>query len=162
MAINALFCTDNSEQSVDFSGLSISVGNYITVSDFTGGSPELDIFLCAQITDGNQPGSSFSATSNVYSSCYDCLVNNFTVVSLVACDDETITPVFPISAFGYIPIVAQVIYAEIEFNDRGNFTTYTKCFKVNETATQVSENSYNNDYDFSNLNQKHENIRQFT
>jgi hypothetical protein len=74
---------------------------------------------------------------------------------LVACDDETITPVFPISAFGYIPIVDQVIYAEIEFNDRGNFTTYTKCFKVNETATQVSENEYVQAYEpnFSNLNQ---------
>ena len=149
---NALFCNDGvTFESINFSGQSIPIGSFITGYETT--APPDRINYCFEIIGDNEPSGTITATTETYSSCYDCLVNNFTVVSLVACDDETITPVFPISAFGYIPIVDQVIYAEIEFNDRGNFTTYTKCFKVNESATQVSENSYNTDYDFSNLNQ---------
>jgi hypothetical protein len=150
MAIfNAIYCTGPNEESINFSGQSIPIGSFITAYD---GTPAPDnINYCFEITDINEPLGTITATTETYSSCYDCLVNNFTVVSLVACDDETITPAFPISAFGYIPIIDQVIYAEIEFNDRG-FTSYTKCFKVIEVM-QVSETSYNTDYSFSNLNQ---------
>jgi hypothetical protein len=147
--INAIYCTGPNEESINFSGQSIPIGSFITAYD---GTPAPDnINYCFEITGDDEPSGTITATTETYSSCYDCLVNNFTIVSLVACDDETITPVFPISAFGYIPIVDQVIYAEIEFNDRGNFTTYTKCFKVGEVS-QVSEITYT-ESDFSNLNQ---------
>ena len=151
MAIeNAIFCNDGvTFGSIDFSGQSIPIGSFITGTD--GTAPPDNIHYCFEITDIDEPQGTITATTETYSSCYDCLVNNFTVVNLVACDDETITPAFPISAFGYIPIIDQVIYAEIEFNDRG-FTSYTKCFKVIEVM-QVSETSYNTDYSFSNLNQ---------
>ena len=151
MAIeNAIFCNDGvTFGSINFSAQTIQIGSFITGTD--GTAPPDNINYCFEITDIDEPQGTITATTETYSSCYDCLVNNFTVVNLVACDDETITPAFPISAFGYIPIIDQVIYAEIEFNDRG-FTSYTKCFKVIEVM-QVSETSYNTDYSFSNLNQ---------
>jgi hypothetical protein len=150
---NALFCNDGvTFGSINFSGQPIPIGSFITGYETT--APPDNINYCFEITGDDEPSGTITATTETYSSCYDCLVNNFTIVSLVACDDETITPVFPISAFGYIPIVEQVIYAEIEVNDRGDFTTYTKCFKVNEVI-QVSEIVYVDDYEpnFSNINQ---------
>ena len=145
MAINALFCTDNSERSVDFSGLSISVGSYITVSDFTGGSPEQDIFVCAQITDVNQPGSSFSATSNVYSSCYDCLVQNYTLVGMVDCLTNSITLPIDITQFGYIPTINTVFNLIIDVPSGRNAGRYSGCYYV-LTVTQTSEDEYINTY----------------
>ena len=145
MAINALFCTDNSEQSVDFSGQSILVGSYITVSDFTGGSPEQDIFLCAQITDVNQPGSSFSATSNVYSSCYDCLVQNYTFVNMVDCLTNSITLPVDITQFGYIPTINTVFNLIIDVPSGRNAGRYSGCYYVS-TVTQTSEDEYINTY----------------
>ena len=154
MAIeNAIFCNDGvTFGSIDFSGQSIPIGSFITGTD--GTAPPDNINYCFEIIGADEPLGTITATTETYSSCYDCLVNNFTVVTLVACDDETIIPVFPISTFGYIPVIDQVIYAEIEFNDRGDFTTYTKCFKVFEVI-QVDENDYVTDYEpnFSNLNQ---------
>jgi hypothetical protein len=151
--INSKYCVDGNSESINFNGNSYSVGTFLTATE---SPPAIDIInYCFEITDSaDEPTGTFTATTNTFNSCYDCLVNNFTIVSLVACDDESITLVFPISAFGYIPIIDQVIYAEIEFNDRGDFTTYTKCFKVIEVI-QVSENGYVTDYEpnFSNLNQ---------
>ena len=145
MAINALFCTDNSEKSVDFSGLSISVGSYITVSDFTGGSPEQDIFLCAQITDVTQSGSSFSATSNVYTSCYDCLEQNYTLVGMVDCLTESITLPVDITQFGYIPTINTVFNLIIDVPSGRNAGRYSGCYYVS-TVTQTSEDEYINTY----------------
>ena len=154
MAIeNAIFCNDGvTFGSINFSAQTIQIGSFITGYETT--SPTDRINYCFEINGVDEPAGTITATTETYSSCYDCLVNNFTVVTLVACDDETIIPVFPISTFGYIPVIDQVIYAEIVFNDRGDFTTYTKCFKVNEVI-QVSENDYVTDYEpnFSNLNQ---------
>jgi hypothetical protein len=153
MAIeNAIFCNDGvTFGSIDFSAQTIPIGTIVTGTD--GTAPPDNINYCFEITDIDEPLGTITATTETYSSCYDCLVNNFTVVNLVACDDETITPAFPISAFGYIPIIDQVIYAEIEYN-KGGFTSYTKCFKVIEVI-QVSENDYVTNYEpnFSNLNQ---------
>jgi hypothetical protein len=145
MAINALFCTDNSERSVDFSGLSISVGSYITVSDFTGGSPELDIFVCAQITDVTQSGSSFSATSNVYTSCYDCLEQNYTLVGMVDCLTNSITLPVDITQFGYIPTINTVFNLIIDVPSGRNAGRYSGCYYVS-TVTQTSEDEYINTY----------------
>lgn len=148
--LNAIYCTGPIQESVDFSGQTLPIGTIVVGTD---GTPAPDnINYCLEITGVDEPTGGITATTDTYSSCYDCLVNNYGVVSLEACDDNAITPALPISAFGFIPVVDQVIYAEIEFNDKGDFTTYTKCFKVVEVI-QVSETTYDNDYDFSNLNQ---------
>jgi hypothetical protein len=145
MAVNAILCTDNSEQSVDFSGQSISVGSYITVSDFSGGSPELDIFLCTQITDVDQPGSSLSATSNVYSSCYDCLVQNYTLVIMVDCLTNSITIPIIITEFGYIPTINTILNLIIDVPSGRNAGRYSGCYYVS-SLIQTSENEYINTY----------------
>jgi hypothetical protein len=153
MAIeNAFYCLGNIGESVNFNGQPLLIGTIVTGTD--GTAPPDNINYCLEITGVDEPSGGITATTDTYSSCYDCLVNNFTIVSGYFCDNVDITPVFPISAFGFIPVPGQVIYAEIEYNDRGDFTTYTTCFYVNEVI-QVSETTYIDDYEsnFSNLNQ---------
>ena len=79
---NALFCQDNSTTNINFSGQPILVGSFITAYD---GTPAPDnINYCFEITDVSASGT-YTATTNTFSSCYDCLANNYTIVNADFC-----------------------------------------------------------------------------
>ena len=144
MANNAILCSDNTFQSVDFSGQSIAIGSFITATDIVPADPLNDKFYCFEITGGNlTTGSTYTATTEIYSSCYECLVDNYTLVTLNPCDPAVIRfdPYFDISEFGIIPTIGQTYSLEI-FNEGGrNEGTYRACFVV-ASIEQVSQSDY--------------------
>ena len=146
MAINALYCTTNGLDEINFSGQSISEGTYITVSDFSQPTPIENIFQCVQVIGPDEIGGGLTATSETYTSCYECLANNYTRIGLISCDGNDPSPNIMISEFGFIPLEEQVIYMEIFDPSRGD--TYTKCFQVRDIE-QVSEQTFIDDLENS-------------
>jgi hypothetical protein len=136
---NAIFCNDGlTEETINFNGQSIPLGSFITATDQT---PAPDVVnYCFQITGEDEISGTLSATSETYSSCYDCLANNYTIISIGSCDGS-IEGSLPITAFGFIPELEQVIYAEINILTINGFSAYTTCFKINEII-QTSEDEY--------------------
>jgi hypothetical protein len=137
---NALYCQDNSSETINFSGQTIPIGSYITATD---SPPANDIInYCFEITDVSASGT-YTATTNTFSSCYDCLANNYAVVILSPCDSNYPydRPVFDITDFGYI--VQEGIF-NLEFTIEGGSgtETYSGCFEF-EGLEQLSEDDYN-------------------
>jgi len=140
MPANANYCiTSSGSESIDFNGQSIPIGSYITAT-----APGTDVFSCFNTIDVTQPGSSFTATTNTYSSCYDCLINNYTLVTLSPCDStSTLNPQFDLSQFGFIPTVGDIFYLQITNVGGPEEGTYTACFEFNGSIEQLDEASYN-------------------
>jgi hypothetical protein len=147
MAINAIYCNDGvTTENINFSGQSIPLGSFITAIEISNPDPLENINYCLEITSTGQTGPFIlTATTSAFTSCYDCLVQNNTIITISSCD-SSLSGAFPISAFGYIPIVDEVIYAQITINDRGDFSAYTTCFKINEVL-QVSARAYVDDFE---------------
>jgi len=154
MPANAIFCVNLSERNIDFSGQSISIGSYITATDVVPPSLTNDIFSCFEIIASDNPGPSspYTATTSVYSSCYDCLVSNYTVVNFDSCD-RLLNPRIAISEFGFVPSRDDVFYIEIN-NVGGSIEgTYTTCLRVS-TVEQLSQRDYvDQEVDFFTINQ---------
>jgi hypothetical protein len=144
-APNAIFCTDNSETSIDFSGQSIISGSFITATLNTDPDPILNVYECFEVYGSDQPASSYTATTNTYTSCYDCFVNNYTSVRLSPCDETLGLPSsvdIGIAQFGFIPNENQVFY--LQFTNPIGFSvegTFVGCFRV-ESVAQSSESDY--------------------
>ena len=131
---NALFCQDNLGENINFSGQPILVGSFITAYD---GTPAPDnINYCFEITDVSASGT-YTATTNTFSSCYDCLANNYTIVDADFCDGSGSLKI-DISEFGFIPVGEQVFYLQLT---TGRDTIFA-CISVGSIA-QVSEDNYN-------------------
>jgi hypothetical protein len=138
--INANYCTSPIEESINFSGQSIPVGSFITAVD---GTPfPNNVNYCFEITAGNEPTSIFTATSETYSSCYDCLAQNYTIVSIVDCLTNTISLVLDITEFGYIPIAGTVFNLIVDVPNGRNLGIYSGCYEIVEIL-QYSESGYN-------------------
>ena len=152
MAANAILCIDNSDRSIDFNGLSLMNGQIITATDQ---SPAPDVVsYCVVITDGDQPGGSLTATTDSYTSCYDCLVNNYTTVRISPCDGTLGLPDtidIDIAQFGFIPIENQVLYLQFTNTGRTYNGTWVGCYRV-EGVTQNTEADYPN-LDLSTIDQ---------
>ena len=155
MANNAILCSDNTPQSVDFSGQSINIGTFISATNGTDPDPLQNTQSCFEISGADEPGGDFTASTESYTSCYECLVNNYTVVTLVDCLTNSLTLVMDISQFGHIPTLNSVIFGTIT-SPIGSRTegTYTDCFQIT-LITQYSENEYVNTYlpDLSTIDQ---------
>jgi hypothetical protein len=143
MPANAIFCVDLSEDNIDFSGQSISIGSYITATNVVPPDPANDIFSCFEIIASDNPGSSgYTATTSVYSSCYDCLVSNYTVVNFESCDGLLgFNPVIAISEFGFVPSRDEVFYIEINNVGGAIEGTYTTCLRVS-SVEQLNQTVY--------------------
>jgi hypothetical protein len=142
MPANAIFCVDLSEDNIDFSGQSISIGSYITATNVVPPDPANDIFSCFEIIASDNPGSSYTATTSVYSSCYDCLVSNYTVVNFDSCDGLLgFNPVIAISEFGFVPSRDEVFYIEINNVGGAIEGTYTTCLRVS-SVEQLNQTDY--------------------
>ena len=138
--INAIYCTSPIEESVYFSGQSIPVGSFITAVD--GTLAPNNVNYCFEITAGDEPTSVFTATSETYSSCYDCLAQNYTIVSIVDCLTNTISLVLDITEFGYIPIAGTVFNLIVDVPNGRNLGIYSGCYEIVEIL-QYSESAYN-------------------
>lgn len=138
---NSVQCSDiTSTPQVFFNGLPLVIGSI--VSAWNDPDPNLTTRTCLTITDVDDPAGITANT--IYNSCYECLVNNYTVVSLESCDSATIVNV-DISVFEEIPI------GEIAYFIRATsrYETYVGCFKI-RAITQFPLIDYNN-IDFSTL-----------
>jgi len=156
MAItNGILCIDGGLQTVNFSGQSISTGSFITATNGTDPDPLQNTQSCFEIYAGDEPSGDFTASTESYTSCYECLVNNYTIVSLVDCLTSSLTLNVDISQFGYIPALNSVIFGTIT-SPIGSRTegTYTDCFTISDIQ-QYSENEYVNTYepDLSTIDQ---------
>ena len=142
MAIdNAIFCNDGvTFGSINFSGQSIPLGSIITAYETT--VPPDNINYCFEITAGDEISGTITATTETYSSCYDCLVQNYTLVGISDCLTKTISLILDITQFGYIPIVGTVLNLIVDVPTGRNLGNYSGCYEIIEIL-QYSEDNYN-------------------
>ena len=135
--INSILCVDGSNQSLNFNGQYLTAGTFLTATD---APPANDVIsYCLEVTDGtDDTGSSLSATTETFLSCYDCLVNNYTVISIDFCDGSYNNLLIDISQFGYIPSENDVLFMRL--NNTTNFLI--GCVQVTSIG-QYSLNNYN-------------------
>ena len=132
---NSIQCQDIlTTDSVFFNGLPLVNGNI--VSAWNDPDPVNTSRICLTITDIDDPAASLTANT-IYNSCYECLVNNYTIVQLESCDSATILNI-DISEFGVIPIVETAYFVRAT----GRYENYVGCFKV-RTFGQYSQGVYN-------------------
>lgn len=129
---NSLQCTDLTPVAIYFSGLSLNNGMVVSAWDQV--SPVDAIRTCVTI-DGSDDPSGLTANT-IYNSCYECLVNNYTIVSLESCDSATIFDV-DLSNFSEVPIADQSYFIRAI----GRYDTYTGCFKI-RNITQYNLTDY--------------------
>jgi len=147
MANNATFCIDNSGTAIDFSGQSINPGSFISATFGTDPDPIVNVYECFEVYDSDQPGASYTATTNTYTSCYDCLVNNFTLVTLVDCETSSVNPKLDISQFGFIPVIGSVYNLTMTFPLESRFSgTPNGCYTI-DSIGQYSEDEYTRIYE---------------
>ena len=142
-ASNSLLCLDQSEVAINFSGQTIPSGSFISATQDSNPDPLDNIYYCFQATGTTDGGAGYTATTNInYTSCYDCLVQNNTIVSFTDCVTSTGYGI-DLSQLGYIPIVGSVFNMTIT-NVSGRTTgTFSGCFYITEIV-QYSTNNYNN------------------
>ena len=136
---NVIFCNDGvTTENVDFSGQSIPLGSFITATDQPPASDVIN--YCLEITSTGQTGPFIlTATTSAFTSCYDCLVQNNTVVSFTDCVTSSGYTI-NLSQLGYIPILGAVFNMTITNVGEG---TYSGCFYITEIL-QYSTGQYNN------------------
>jgi len=142
--INSILCTDGSEYALNFSGQSLNTGTFVTAVD-TFPPRTSTILLCVEITSNiDEPSSLVSATTETYSSCYDCLINTFSKIRFNPCgsDYPYDPPLFNLTDFGYILQPGQIFNLEFTIDDGRSIEVYSGCFDV-EGTFQLSEDDYN-------------------
>jgi hypothetical protein len=141
---NAIFCNDGvTTENVDFSGQSIQLGSFITAVEEFLSDPLDNINYCLEITSTGQTGPFIlTATTSAFTSCYDCLVQNNTVVSFTDCVTSSGYTI-DLSQLGYIPIVGSVFNMTITNVSGRTSGTFSGCFYITEIL-QYSTNNYNN------------------
>ena len=136
---NVIFCNDGvTTENVDFSGQSIPLGSFITATDQPPASDVTN--YCLQITGGNET-TGLTATTSAFTSCYDCLVQNNTVVSFTDCVTSSGYTI-NLSQLGYIPIIGSVFNMTITSVSGRTSGTFSGCFYITEIL-QYSTDEYN-------------------
>jgi|694.fasta_scaffold09795_12 hypothetical protein len=152
MAANVIFCNDGvTTENVDFSGQSIPLGSFITgVEEFLS-DPLDNINYCLEITSTGQTGPFIlTATTSAFTSCYDCLVQNNTIVEFVDCATNSVGLQIELSQLGYLPIEGAVFNMTVT-GGRNSGTT-SGCFYITDIV-QYSTNAFNGLVDLSTIDQ---------
>ena len=139
---NAIYCFDNNPENINFSGQTIPQGSFITA---TNAEPDPTVInYCFEITDGTSAAGSFTALTETFTSCYECLINNYAITILEPCDASFGLPNIQIllSELGYIPSENQVFYLTATNVGGSNEGTYTACYQFTGFE-QISEDNYN-------------------
>lgn len=133
---NSFQCLDiASTDQVFFNGLPLVNGSI--VSAWNDPDPLLATRTCLTITDIDDPTASNTANT-IYNSCYECLVNNYTIVTLELCTDNSIQIKVDLSTFDDIPILNVSYFIRAS----GRYDTYVGCFKIRSIG-QASQEDYN-------------------
>jgi len=138
MAVNnATLCQDeNKSYQVNFNGNTPSIGDVWNTSDING-----DHQYCVTITTGVTEGSSTTLLTTPYTNCYDCMSNNYGIVSVTDCisGKAPITYLLTLESFGFLPTIGATYY--LTFLIGSNLIT--TCVTVNRGGiTQLTESDY--------------------
>jgi hypothetical protein len=147
MAISTILCVDGSQVKLNYNSLPVQVGQFWSAWD-NFDEPEIALRTCV-IAGDEEPFPTLTAVTQ-YNSCYECLVNNYTIVYLEPCDSNAIpfNPIVPLSEIGFLPTENQVLYLELT-SFRGDI--YLGCFQV--TGYEQASESFFNGVDFDFINQ---------
>ena len=138
---NATLCQDeNRILSVNFNGNTPSIG------EVWGTSPNIDDTtpFCVTITTGVTEGSSTRLLTTQYTDCYDCMSNNYGVVSVTDCigGKIPIRYILTLESFGFLPTIGATYYLTFLIaNPKGGSNLITTCVTVGRIR-QTSENEY--------------------
>jgi len=133
---NATLCRNNQPTSVNFGGYVPSIGEVWNVMALDDQVP-----YCVTITTGITDAGSSLLLDTQYTDCYDCMSNNYGVVSVTDCirGDEYI---LTLDSFGFIPIEGATYY--LTFILRGSITTTCVTVNTRGGAEQIDSETYNN------------------
>ena len=142
MAVNnATLCVDENKQyNVNFNGNTPSIGDVWSISNinFEGEPP-----YCVTITTGvTEPSSAYLLTTQ-YTDCYDCMSNNYGVVSVTNCIGEENfiqNYILTLESFGFLPTLGATYYLTFLIDSN----LITTCVTVDRDGIgQITENEYN-------------------
>ena len=138
MAVNnATLCQDENQiYPVNFNGNTPSIGEVWNTSDINNTTP-----LCVTITTGVTEGSSTTLLTTQYTDCYDCMSNNYGVVSVTDCisGKNPIQYALTLESFGFLPTIGATYYLTFLLGSN----LITTCVTVDRGGIeQISENDY--------------------
>jgi hypothetical protein len=142
MAVNnATLCQgENKVIQVNFNGNTPSIGEVWNTSDINNTTP-----LCVTITTGVTEGSSTTLLTTQYTDCYDCMSNNYGVVSVTDCISGKIpiTYLLTLESFGFLPTIGATYYLTFLILTPSGPSLITTCVTVDRGGiTQINENEY--------------------
>jgi YVTN family beta-propeller protein len=133
---NATYCQDeNKSLSVNFNGNIPSIGEVWNTSD--------DRPYCVTITTGITEGSSTTLLTTLYTDCYDCMSNNYGIVTVTDCFNfKNRQYTLTLESFGFLPTIGATYY--LTFLIGSNLIT--TCVTVDREGgiRQLTESDYNN------------------
>jgi hypothetical protein len=138
---NATYCQDENRQlSVNFNGNAPSIGEVWNTSDIND-----DHQYCVTITTGVTEVTSTTLLTTLYTDCYDCMSNNYGVVSVTDCiGGSTIGSQYDLTleSFGFLPTIGATYYLTFLIGTR----LITTCVTINgkRGISQLTESDYNN------------------
>jgi len=136
---NATLCQDeNNVYTVNFNGNTPSIGDVWNTSDING-----DNQYCVTITTGVTNGSSTTLLTTLYTDCYDCMSNNYGVVSVTDCISGQLAIQYNLTleSFGFLPTIGATYYLTFLIGPN----LITTCVTVNRGGiAQLTESNYNN------------------
>ena len=139
MAVNnATLCQDeNKIYPVNFNGNTPSIGEVWNTSNIDNEPP-----YCVTITTGVTEGSSTTLLTTQYTDCYDCMSNNYGIVSVTDCNINR-TYLLTLESFGFLPTIGATYYLTFLIaNPKEGSNLITTCVTVNRGIRQLIENEY--------------------
>ena len=137
---NATLCQDeNKIYPVNFNGNTPSIGEVWNTSDINDSTP-----FCVTITTGVTEGSSTRLLTTQYTDCYDCMSNNYGVVSVTNCIGGN-RYVLTLESFGFLPTIGATYYLTFLISSPRESNLITACVTVDEPGKgirQLIENEY--------------------
>jgi len=135
MAVNnATLCQDeNKVYPVNFNGNAPSIGEVWSTSDINDRTP-----YCVTITTGVTESGSTTLLTTQYTDCYDCMSNNYGIVSVTDCNINK-SYLLTLESFGFLPTIGATYYLTFLIGS----SLITTCVTVNKTGIrQITENDY--------------------
>lgn len=142
MAVNNVtLCQDeNKVLSVNFNGNTPSIGEVWNTSDINDNTP-----YCVTIITGVTEGSSTKLLTTPYTDCYDCMSNNYGIVSVTDCigGKFTIRYTLTLESFGFLPTIGATYYLTFLISTPSGPSLITACVTVDRGGIrQIDEITY--------------------
>jgi hypothetical protein len=137
---NATYCQDENKQiPVNFNGNVPSIGEVWNTSDIND-----KVLYCVTITTGVTEVTSTKLLTTQYTDCYDCMSNNYGVVTVQDCIGGT-SYLLTLESFGFLPTIGATYYLTFLISSPRGSNLITTCVTVNrqEGIKQLTESDYN-------------------